>query len=78
MENLWLLGVHFMQGYFFGRPAPRITRQSQSFSLAQPVPQDVALEGNQMLDPDLIRLSSALSEPCRTAPLFLHQGGQSS
>jgi EAL domain-containing protein (putative c-di-GMP-specific phosphodiesterase class I) len=24
MENLWLLGVEYMQGYLFGRPAPRL------------------------------------------------------
>ncbi len=26
MENLWLLGVKLMQGYYFGRPAPHISR----------------------------------------------------
>ena len=26
MENLWLLGVKSMQGYFFGRPAQHISR----------------------------------------------------
>jgi len=25
MENLWLLGVQYMQGYLFGRPAPLLT-----------------------------------------------------
>jgi EAL domain-containing protein (putative c-di-GMP-specific phosphodiesterase class I) len=28
MENLWLLGVGWMQGYFFGRPAPAIADES--------------------------------------------------
>jgi EAL domain-containing protein (putative c-di-GMP-specific phosphodiesterase class I) len=27
MENLWLLGVQWMQGYLFGRPAPRLCEE---------------------------------------------------
>ena len=29
VENLWLLGVRFMQGYFFGRPAPTPVQPKQ-------------------------------------------------
>jgi EAL domain-containing protein (putative c-di-GMP-specific phosphodiesterase class I) len=51
MENLWLLGVHWMQGYFFGRPAPGIVRQS----------------AESFLDPDLMNLARSLDEACLIA-----------
>lgn len=51
MENLWLLGVQWMQGYFFGRPAPGIVRQSDD---AYP-------------DTDLANLARSLDEACRAA-----------
>ena len=28
VENLWLLGVHLMQGYLFGRPSPTVARSA--------------------------------------------------
>ena len=76
MENLWLLGVTRMQGYFFGRPLPRITRQTTDI---QPPPTNLpdasltdanvaSTETYQMLDQDLINLSRSLAaagEPAR-------------
>ena len=47
MENLWLLGVRYMQGYFFGRPAPGVAAPRTDLlnisraldgSLRQPIP----------------------------------------
>ena len=36
MENLWLLGVHYMQGHLFGRPQPELCGPGQDlFRLAQ-------------------------------------------
>ncbi len=36
MENLWLLGVEYMQGYLFGRPAPQIApRRNDLVNLAE-------------------------------------------
>lgn len=58
MENFWLLGVQWMQGYFFGHPAPRIARQTFA-------PASGAREDLHMTDPDLINLSHALAAECR-------------
>jgi len=66
MENLWLLGVHCMQGYFFGRPSPRITRQSRD--IGQPDPNS-ADQATQMLDPDLVNLSKSLAAACEPTSL---------
>jgi EAL domain-containing protein (putative c-di-GMP-specific phosphodiesterase class I) len=38
MENLWLLGVQYMQGYLFGRPAPRVTNPDATVPAIQPEP----------------------------------------
>ena len=76
MEKLWLLGVQRMHGYFFGRPSPRITRQTTDI---QPPPTNLpdasltdanvaSTETYQMLDQDLINLSRSLAaagEPAR-------------
>lgn len=65
MENLWLLGVHRMQGYFFGRPSPRITRQTPEVQRPDASLADAAT--HQMLDPDLVNLSRSLSAACELA-----------
>lgn len=45
VENLWLLGVQYMQGYFFGRPAPTpVQPQADLLNLA------AALEGAAFQD----------------------------
>lgn len=80
MENLWLLGVQWMQGYFFGRPGPRVVRPASRSAQVIPVRPARIHEHNadsdlagidsvseQLfgLDPDLMNLSQALAEACR-------------
>lgn len=49
VENLWLLGVQYMQGYFFGRPAPMpVQPQADLLNLAS------AIEGATL--PDLMMM----------------------
>lgn len=35
VENLWLLGVRYMQGYLFGRPAPQVLRTHEATAVEE-------------------------------------------
>jgi len=71
MENLWLLGVEWMQGYFFGRPSPQIARLNSNSARSGSPQNGDGGSSCRMLDTDLVNLSQALDEECRTESRFV-------